>query len=141
MIAQLNGYGQEYFDPEGNALPGVRDFAINLQTGQFYRTPHNGIAMTHGRDAIRQAVELSIGLLLGEWFLDTTLGFPMFEQVLVKSPNIPAIKDLFRTRIEAVPGVVTCTKLDLDYNRSTRKLTVSFVANTDLGEISGSLRR
>ncbi len=133
-------YGQ-VFAADGQAVAGARDYAIDLATGLFKRTARGGIALTQGLDAIRQAVELSLSMILGEWFLDTSIGFPLFERVLVKSPNIPALRDLFRQRIEQVAGVVVVRELTLTYDRQARTLTVDFQATTDLGEINGSLTR
>lgn len=133
-------YGQT-FTAEGRLAPGVRDLAFDKATGKFYRDGRGGLALTSGADAIRQAIEFKLSLLLGEWFANVTAGFPLFESVLVKSPNLPAIKDLFRSRIAQVEGVASVLSLDLDYSAATRKLRVSFTVSSDLGEISGSLTR
>lgn len=130
-------YGQ-VFAADGNVVPGARDLAFDFATGQFKRTSRGGLALTQGLDAIRQDIELSLQLLLGEWFLDTTKGFPLLQRVLVKSPNIPAIRDLIRSHIEQRKGVATVTKLESVYDASARSFTVRFSANTDLGELSGA---
>lgn len=118
-----------------------RDLAFDAKTKRFKRDARGGIALTSGIDAIRQDIELRLSLLLGEWFLNATLGFPLFERVLVKSPNLSAIRDLFSAKIAEVPGVLAVLSLTLNRIAATRKLSVSFTVSTDLGELSSTFTR
>lgn len=134
-------YSQTYF-ADGKANPDGRDLAWDRGTKRFKRSARGGLVLTQGSDAVRQAVERKLTLLFGEWFLDVTKGFPLLQQVLVKSPRLAAIREVFRDHILAVPGVATVTSLDLEFDRRNRKLSVHFQATTDLGEIfSGNLTR
>ena len=120
------------------AAPKVRDLAFNFKTKKF-ELEGGDLSLTQDIEAIRQAVQIKCQTFLGECFLDLDAGIPYFQNVLVKSPNTTAISQIFRDKIESVPGVVSVTRLDLTIDRQQRSLSLSFAANTDLGEISGTI--
>jgi hypothetical protein len=120
------------------AAPRVRDLAFDFKTGKFILAGGD-LSLVADLEAIRQAVQVMCQTFVDEYFLDLDAGIPYFQNVLVKSPNIAAIRQIFKTRIEAVPGVVATTKLDLTFDRVTRSLKIEFAANTDLGEIAGTI--
>lgn len=94
------------------------------------------------RDAasIRQEVDIRLNFLLGEWFLDTEAGVPYFQNILVKSPNLAAIRNIFNDEILSVAGIRSVVDLKLDFNRTTRKLLVTWHATTDLGALTAETR-
>lgn len=120
------------------ATPRKRDLAFDFKTGKF-TISRGDFTFTADLEAIRQAVQIRCQTFLGEWFLDLDAGIPYFQNVFVKSPNIAAIRQVFKSKIEGVPGVLEVTKLDLDYNRSTRELRIDFAANTNFGELAGTI--
>jgi len=71
----------------------------------------------------------------GEWFLDQSIGLPYYQQILVKNPNLAAVKALFYREILATPGISSITSLTLDFNRAQRQLTVTYSAASDFGPI------
>lgn len=86
------------------------------------------LVLIAGMDAIRQHLTIRLGFFLGEWFLNTLLGVPYYEQVFIKIPNTNAVRAIFREVIEETPGVIQCNDLVLDYDGATRALSVSFSA-------------
>lgn len=84
-----------------------------------------------GPDAIAQHLKIRLRLYRGEWFYDTRVGIPYYGTILVKNPNIPAVRDIYRRAIESTPGVERLDDLDLNLNASTRVLSVSFSAKLE----------
>jgi hypothetical protein len=123
---------------EVTALPRVRDLAYDHKTNRFFQSGGD-LVLTRDRDAIRQAVQIRLSTILGEWFLATDAGVPWFDRVLVKSPNLRAIESVFRQKIETTPGILTVTALSVNFDRRIRKLSVNWTASTDLGELSGEV--
>ena len=121
------------------AKPAVRDLQFDRKTMKVARDSNGRVPRTTGIDAIRQAVEIMLNLTQGEYFLDLDAGIPWFDRVLVKAPNLKAIEQLFRNKILAVPGVNEVTSLVLNFDRTTRRLSGSWSANTDLGEINAPI--
>ena len=71
----------------------------------------------------------------GEWFLDQRVGIPYFQYVLVSSPNLPLIGNMFKRVCLDAPGVAAVTSLSLDYQPRTRNLTVNLALQTDEGAV------
>ena len=118
------------------ALPRARDLAFDFATGKFVLAGGD-FTFTQDLAAIKQAVQIRLQTILGEVFWDQSAGIPWFDRVLTKSPNLRAVDALLRSAIEGVPGVLAVTSLVSNFNRSTRELSITWTANTNLGEISG----
>ena len=88
-----------------------------------------------GDDAIVQHLKIRLRFFLSEWFLDQRLGIPYLEQILVKNPNLVAVRNIFREAILETPGIATITRFDLQVDAAARKLTVEFTAEKEDGEV------
>jgi hypothetical protein len=93
------------------------------------------LVLVTGRDAIAQHLSIRLRTFLGEWFLDRRVGMPYFEQILVKDPNLAAVKALYRRAILTTPGVTDLKRLELTADAVNRSLTVSFLAETKDGPV------
>lgn len=82
-----------------------------------------------------QRLTTKIRHFLGEWFLDTTLGFPYYRDVLVKNPDLAAIKALYQDLITDDEGVESLVALDLALDGQTRVLSVTFAAVLVSGDV------
>lgn len=72
---------------------------------------------------------------LGEWFLDTRLGVPYYQNVFVKNPDLNLIGQLFQRVITQTPNVASLTTAALNFINSSRELTAQFVVKTLTGAI------
>ena len=113
-------------------------FDLKLRSGNELDLSGGQLQLVGGAAWVRQAIQTSISLVLGEWFIDPTVGMPYFDQVLVKNPNLSLVRSVFKKAILAVPHVTGLPTLDLNFDRAARELSLSFVATTDLGLVSGS---
>lgn len=95
--------------------------------------------LVSGLAAIRQAVQIALSFFKGEWYGDTSLGVPYFQDVLVKGASPQILSSVFRKAILDVPGVLDLLSLDIAVDTSTRSLSVTFTASTDLGEIEATV--
>jgi len=80
-----------------------------------------------------QGIRHRLGLLKGEYFLNLREGVPYFQSILVKNPNLNLIRSLVLQVIFSYPGIVEVTNFSLSLNRTTRALTINFVALLDGG--------
>lgn len=100
-------------------------------------TIQNGdLSFVSGIDAIAQACKLMVQLFAGEWFLDQTLGIPYFEDIFIKNPNVPAIREIFKQKLLTVVGILDVLQINLSFESVRRTLTIRFRCSTDLGEIN-----
>jgi hypothetical protein len=93
------------------------------------------LIIVDGIDAIRQHLKIRLQFFRGEWFLDTRLGIPYFEEVLRKAPDLNVVQSLLRETITTTPGVIRLTEFTLDYEGVTRALSLDFRALTTEGPL------
>ena len=85
--------------------------------------------------AIRQNLLQLLQFFLGEWFLDTTQGFPYYQIVLVKNPSLDLIQGTMIDYISNADGIVEVDDFAFDYDRTNRGLSISVDAKSTSGQI------
>ena len=83
--------------------------------------------------SVRQAVLIRLRWFFAEWRLGPELGFPWFEEVLVKNPNLLKIKGLIRNEIMKVNGVRAANVEDISFDPAARTAKVRFTCDTEVG--------
>lgn len=86
-----------------------------------------------------QRIDCMLRTFRGEWWLDTSIGVPYFEEVLKKNPDMAVVRQAFASVILSVPGVQEVTRLEVKFLRTSRALRVDFeVKGTDAIPVSGT---
>ena len=125
--------------PGGDTPPAKRDFT--LDAGGDLDLSTGSLTLTTKAVAIAQALLIALRTVLGEWFLDTlNVGVPVYQDVLVKNPNLDVVRSTYRTAALKVLGVTDLVSIDLDYSSSDRSLDVSLVADSDAGLLEINLQ-
>jgi hypothetical protein len=75
-----------------------------------------------------QRLTLKLRSVLGEWFLDPRVGFPLFENFLTKNPSVTAMRETLRETVVGDEQVDTLPLLSLDLDSASRRLTATFTA-------------
>lgn len=91
------------------------DFAIVNNDTQF----------VNGADEVMQLLRQRLRTFLGEWFLDTTIGVPYFQDILKKNPNPVSVDAAFKNEILNTPGVLELSEFEIDIDAATRVATVT----------------
>lgn len=102
------------------------DFDVLIENDQM--------EIVDGDDAIVQHLRVRLQFFFSEWFLDTRLGVPYLERILIKNPDLVVVRNIIREVVLETPGIDNLSRFDLDVDASIRKLTVSFTAVKDDGE-------
>lgn len=113
----------------------MADLKLDTQTGDLEISSTGDLQIIAGIDAIRQHLSLRLQFFRGEWFLDTRLGIPYFEEVLRKAPDLVVVQSLLRDAIRSTPGVLEITEFVLDYDGVTRTLSLDFRTLTTEGPL------
>lgn len=100
--------------------------------------PDGDLIIVRGLDAIMQHLRIRLQFFRGEWFLDTRLGIPYFEEVLRKAPDLNVVQSIIRDAITTTPGVISITEFSLDYDGVTRSLSLDGKALTTEGVLTFS---
>lgn len=93
------------------------------------------LGIATGVTAIQQDLQQTLQLWLGEWFLDTTVGVPYRQQILVKNPSIDLVQaDLINAALD-VRGVVEIIDFSIEYDSTNRAASVFMSAKTSNGQV------
>jgi hypothetical protein len=109
------------------------DLALNAKTHDL--ALNSDVMFIDNAERVAQQIKIQLLTFLGEWFLDVTHGVPYLNYVLVKNPNFTLIRELFREQILKVNGVSNLVSIDIDFNSATRKMLLSYEAETEYGMI------
>jgi hypothetical protein len=103
-------------------------------------TTHRLVRLTDFAAIVAQRIKCRFLTVLGEWYQDPTIGVPLFDQVLVKNPDLIALKHLFTSVASGVPGVASVDSMNLSFDSAARKLSIQFAATASDGTTAtGSL--
>lgn len=96
----------------------------------------DALSIVDGEEALRQHLLIRLRFFLGEWFLDSRLGVPYFDSVLVKNPNLVLVRGIIRQAILTTPGVDSIESFDFTYTNATRRMELDFtVRRSDDGTL------
>jgi hypothetical protein len=113
----------------------MSDIALNYlgQTGDLDLTGHR-MSLVTGEAAMEQQLKIRFRFVDGTWFLNEAEGLPYLEDILIKSPDLLLVESIFREAIESTPGITTVNTINVTVD-ATRKLTLTFSATMDTGEV------
>jgi hypothetical protein len=94
-----------------------------------------------GSDYIAQKAKQILLLVKGEWFLDTTIGIPYFQSILVKNPDIPLIESILvnALRNDTVLislGVTNAEIVSTTFDKLNRQISFDIDIITDTETVS-----
>ena len=77
-------------------------------------------------DIVAQRLKITLFTFLGEWFLDTSLGVPYYQQIFGKVRSKAAIDAIFQNIISADPGVIEIREFSSQMSTADRGYTMTF---------------
>lgn len=81
----------------------VRDFKID-EDGEWV-VSNGDFVKTSGQEAVEQSIRVSLGLFLGECYLDDSAGTDYLDSINIKNPDPLVVREILRQRIARVPDV------------------------------------
>lgn len=109
------------------------DEALDPTTHDMAYSGYDGSTVSSAAQ-VRQNLKIRLLLIRGEWFLDSRIGLPYFEEILVKNPDFSAIDVTIKATILETPEVEEILSYSSSFDRTSRKLSISFTALTVYGE-------
>lgn len=106
----------------------MTDFLID-SNGDLSIDATGDIAIT---DSVVQAVMVRLKWFFAEWRLGPHFGFPYFEEVFVKNPNLTKIKSLLRETILSVEEVTKVINVEIVPDAESRKALIKFRFATEI---------
>lgn len=95
-----------------------------------------------GELAVAQAVKTNLLLLLGEWWEDTSIGVPVFQNILSTRgtrDNLQAIDLILQAAITSTQGVIKLNNYVGTYNSVTRSYSITCTVTTQYGDATISI--
>lgn len=103
---------------------------INDATGDIDIQANNWV-MVQGTEEISQIIKQNLQTVLGEWFLDSSLGLPWFTEIFEKGQSQKNIDTIFIDEIGACPGVISLVNYSSQLtDKANRVLSIEFQAYT-----------
>jgi hypothetical protein len=98
----------------------------------------NGPVFLSDLDAVAQIIYTTLRLLLGEWFQNLTIGFPLFQSLIGASgsPTDQAgVMLIIQQTILSCPYVLQIVDFSFEFNSATMASTFSAVVSSAFGNI------
>lgn len=89
-----------------------------------------------GTNPVLQDIVQSLRTFLGEWYLDTSLGVPWFQSILVKGADLSLTDAILQRVVQNRPGVTQLLAWRSIVNRAGRFTSVAFTVNTTRGIVT-----
>ena len=82
------------------------------------------LRLTDDSTRVAQRVKRALLLFKGEYFLDSELGMPYYNDILGTKNSLDSIRSLFINEISSVEGVKEINAFDMVFSDVTRELTI-----------------
>jgi hypothetical protein len=96
---------------------------------------NNDLIIVTGQQETKQRLEQRLQTFLGEWFLDTSIGVPYYQDILKKNPDTTLVTGTLKSVITQTPGVTDLLEFNFTFNKQAREATLVFTARSASGDI------
>lgn len=96
---------------------------------------NNSLTFVEGADEVVQRLRQRLRAFLSEWFLDTSLGVPYFQEILKKNPQQGVVDAILKKHIVTTPGVIELLEYAYVVDTAGRTSTLTFKVLSVIGPI------
>lgn len=99
----------------------------------------NGPVFLSDIQAVAQIIGCTLRLLLGEWWEDLSIGFPLFQKVIGASGSqagLVATQTIIQNAVLGCPYVLQILSFSYTYNSGTRFNAFTCTASTSFGNVT-----
>lgn len=115
----------------------MSDLALDTSTWDL-DISNGDLYLLDSQETVRQLLRQRLSMFLGEWFLDSSLGVPYFEDILKKGASLEIVDSILKTTVLETVGIEDLEEFFLDFEPVDRTFTVTFKARTREGVIDFS---
>ena len=116
-------------------MAALKDLALD-ENGDLYIGDDGDLKII---DSVRQALQIKLRWIKGEWVFNTAIGTPYLDEIFVKNPNRAIIEKAIRDQILSVEGIIGINSINLSWSRDNRVMTCTFSAKTTEGDIESEV--
>lgn len=115
---------------------GFRDWALDPADGFIQSSPDDGDAVFNtGAAGIASDIQDKLKAWLGEWYLDTSLGFPWLQDVLGQRYDAALVRRDIQAVVLSSPGATGMQNYAAQFDNVGRVLSVAFQIVCDFGAL------
>lgn len=114
---------------------GFRDWALDPDDGDLMIGDDGDAVFNTGADGIASDLQDCFKTWLGEWYLDTSLGFPWLQDVLGQRYDAALIRRDVTQLALSRPGVASVQGYVSTYDNVERVITIAFQVVCDFGAL------
>jgi hypothetical protein len=96
---------------------------------------NNDLVLIQGSEETAQNLSVNLRTFLGEWFLNTSLGIPWFQEILVKGTSIQQIESIILNAILSTNGVLNVSRFKIELDNKERQLSIDSTIQSEEGDI------
>lgn len=96
---------------------------------------NNDLVLIQGSEETAQNLSVNLRTFLGEWFLNTSLGIPWFQEILVKGTSIQQIESIILNAILSTNGVLNVSSFNIELDNKERQLSIDSTIQSEEGDI------
>lgn len=104
-------------------------------SGDIEVDPINGVQFSYGLEGVGWLVSVNLKLFQGEWLFDEEAGMPYFQSILGEKFDANALRDAATKVILGTPYVTGIRTLEVSFDNTIRKASLSGQAITEFGDI------
>lgn len=116
------------------------EFKLDVDGSNDLVIENNNLVLVSDLEEVRMLVYERLRTFLGEWFLNLNIGVPYFQEIFKKGTNLLTVSARLKETIIDTPGVLQLTWFNMDYEETTRVLSVSFDTLCSDGVISETVQ-
>lgn len=119
----------------------MKDMALS-ENGDIFIDDSGNAIIVDSLDEVKQRLHTRLLRFLGEWYLNTTLGVPYIQDILIKNPSQSTVINNIKKIILETQEVTAITSFEMrlatDSNNNIvqRSVIIDFDALTDQGNIT-----
>ena len=103
------------------------DFKVN-DLG-YIEFENGDLSVVTDYDQVRQHIQQRLSTFKGEWIFNSDEGVPYMQYVFVDNPDYSVISTILKRTILGTPGVESITNFNMTFDKKSRRLSVTFIAN------------
>lgn len=113
-------------------------FDLLLDSSHDVETEDYDLRLVAGVDELVQRLLVRLRLFFGDWYLDDEAGVQYYSSILVNNPSSRVIEAALRQEIMAEDDVEALKSFELEIDRASRELSMSFEAVSSVGVVDAS---
>ena len=114
----------------------MSDLYLDPSTGDIALIGNSPVLIKDTLSLVRQRIEVRLNTFLGEWFYNSEVGIPYYEQILTQRYDKTIVDSILRSEVLETKDVIEVTSFETTLDKATRKLNFYIEATTTQGSVT-----